>query len=187
MAHIFLSGEDDDIKIGNYIGDFVKGNQINNFPEKIRNGILLHRQIDHFTDTHPTVLESKKRLRPRYRHYSPVIVDMYYDHFLAANWNDYSEVELKQFTSQFYKLVWSRSDSLPDQVINLLTHMTSTDWLFHYKDLGGIDKALKGMSRRTKFNSGMAGAIEDLKEDYHLFLTEFQSFFPELIRHCSHD
>ncbi len=187
LAHLFLSGNDDDIKIGNYIGDFVKGNQLNKYPKGIRDGILLHRKIDHFTDNHPVVLESKKRLRPRYRHYAPVIVDMYYDHFLAANWKDYSYLELKQFTSGFYDLAWSKSDLLPDQVIHLLTHMSSTDWLFHYKDLEGIDRALKGMARRTKFHSGMDEAVRELEQSYQLFLNEFQQFFPELMNYCRYD
>ncbi len=184
LAHIFLSGNNDDLKIGNYIGDFVKGNQLNDFSKQIRNGIVLHRKIDLFTDTHPTVLKSKIRLRPKYRHYSPVIVDMYYDHFLAANWRDYSNVELKQFTTDFYSLAWSKSEALPGKVVNLLTHMSSTDWLYNYKETEGLDRALKGLSRRTQFKSGMENAVKDLEENYDSFLTEFRAFFPELIKHC---
>lgn len=184
LAHIFLSGDNDQIKIGNYIGDFVKGNQLNNYPIGIRNGIILHRRIDHFTDNHPIVLESKKRLRPTYRHYAPVIVDMYYDHLLAANWVDYSKLELKKFTTDFYDLAWSKSDVLPDTVINLLTHMSSTDWLYNYKYIAGLQKAMTGMSKRTKFESRMEESVKDLEKDYELFLQEFQQFFPELIAFC---
>lgn len=187
LAHLFLSGDDDDLKIGNYIGDFVKGNQLKKFPERIQKGIVMHRRIDEFTDNHPVVLQSKLRLRPKYRHYSPVIVDMFYDHYLAANWSDYSSHDLKGYTTGFYKMARLRSDEFPERVIDLLNHMSATDWLYHYKEIEGIGRALSGMARRTKFDSGMENSVEDLIEGYDNFLQEFQSFFPELIEYCNHD
>ena len=81
LAHIYLSGEDTPLMIGNFIGDFVKGNEYKNFPADIQNGVLLHREIDSYTDSHEIVLESKKRLREKYRHYSGVITDIFYDHY----------------------------------------------------------------------------------------------------------
>ena len=169
------------------MGDFVKGNQLLEYPQGIREGIILHREIDHFTDNHPVVIESKKRLRPKYRHYSPVIIDMYYDHFLATNWKQYSNEELDNFTNRFYDLARKNTHLLPEKVRNLLTHMSRTDWLYNYQFLEGLDQALKGMARRTRFQSGMEEAVEDLQLNYDLYLNEFEIFFPEIIKHCMHD
>ena len=166
------------------MGDFIKGSQLDEFPEKIRKGILLHRKIDTFTDSHPVVMQSKIRLRPKYRHYAPVIVDMYYDHFLARDWSNYSSQGLKDFTTAFYKMAWDNAALLPSRVLNLLKHMSSTDWLFHYKEIEGLSRALTGMARRTSFDSGMENATQDLVKDYDLYLEEFNQFFPELIAHC---
>ena len=109
---------------------------------------------------------------------------MYYDHFLAANWMKYSGQDLKAYTTEFYDIAWKNEEVLPDKAIHLLTHMSATDWLYHYQKFEGLHQALSGMSRRTKFNSGMENAIEDLKDHYHLYENEFHSFFPDLIAHC---
>jgi acyl carrier protein phosphodiesterase len=88
LAHLHLSGNNPNIMLGNFMGDFVKGKSYRQqYEPEIIKGIELHRSIDEFTDSHPVVTESKNRLRPTYRHYSGVIVDVFYDHFLAANWN----------------------------------------------------------------------------------------------------
>src|SRR4051812_44429809 len=106
LAHLYLSGDNDYVKLGNFIGDFVKGRNLNEqFPSGIARGIRLHRAIDEFTDSHPIVKKSKDRLRPAYRHYAPVIVDVFYDHFLARNWTRYSDTALADYAEQTYDLV----------------------------------------------------------------------------------
>ena len=105
LAHLFLSGENDDIIIGNFIADAVKGRYIEKYNEKIRYGIKLHREIDNYTDNHPVFKQSRKRLLHKYHKFSGVIVDMYYDHFLAVNWSDYSDENLEAFVSNAYKIL----------------------------------------------------------------------------------
>ncbi len=183
LAHLLLSGENDKVKIGNFIGDFVKGNQIENYEEDIQFGIRLHREIDSFTDSHPVVLKSKKRLRPTFGHYSPVIVDVFYDHFLAKNWSTFSSTDLKEFTVQFYQMISNYSSVIPQAVNNMLVYMSQKNWLYNYQFIDGIDRALTGMSKRTKFNSKMEVAALSLKENYAEFESEFHQFFPELQKH----
>lgn len=183
LAHLYLSGNNDSLKIGNFIGDFVKGNQISSHPKDIQKGIILHRKIDEYTDTHPIVLESKKRLRPKYRHYSPVIVDMFYDHFLAKNWTRYSDQHLKDFTGGFYRMAQKKSQLLPDKAVFVLHHMSKTDWLYNYQFIEGIDRALSGMVKRTKFESGMEHASNDLRNNYSAFEEEFEKFFQNIRNH----
>ncbi len=183
LAHIYLSGKNEKLIIGNFIGDFVKGNQMLSFEQEVMNGILLHREIDRYTDDHPVVLESKKRLWEKYHHYSPVIVDVYYDHFLAKNWHDYHDEPLKAFTEKFYKLLEDNKAMLPERVVRMLHYMKKDNWLYHYQTLEGIRQTLTGMSRRTKFESSLEKAHVDLEKNYALFEADFRIFFPKLIQH----
>ncbi len=180
LAHLFLSGDDESVMVGNFIGDFVKGSQLSDYPPEIQKGITLHRNIDHFTDQHPVVLESKVRLRSKFRHYAPVIVDVYYDHFLAKDWSLFSNVSLKDYTEKFYDIIGSYFDILPKGVIQMLSYMTRDNWLYNYQSIAGIDRALSGMSRRTKFDSKMEEAAQALELHYELYKSEFHRFFPDL-------
>ena len=182
LAHIYLSGDNPKIMVGNFIGDFVKGrNLLDQFEPEIAKGIELHRAIDEFTDHHPVVLESKKRLRPKYRHYAAVIVDVFYDHFLSRYWNNYHPELLLHFSSQTYLTIRSHWDILPEGVKHMLPYMMKDNWLLNYGELEGIERALSGMSRRTRHESRMEESIVDLREYYESFRREFESFFPDLI------
>lgn len=180
LAHIYLSGEIDNIKIGNFIADSVKGKKYLDYPIKIQQGIILHRHIDTFTDSHPIVKTSKKRLHPRYGHYDGVIIDILYDHFLAKNWLHYSKVFLNKYVHHFYDLLKSNHDSLPNKVQYLLPHMIRENWLYSYRSIEGIDKVLQGMNRRTQLKSQMHMAIEDLLLNYTAFESDFTEFFEKL-------
>lgn len=181
LAHLYLSGNNTGIRIGNFIGDFVKGRNLHErFEADIAKGIELHRSIDEFTDSHPVVSKSKDRLRPGYRHYAPVIVDMFYDHILARNWNDYHPTLLPDYVEEIYKLMEANRDKLPEPVQYMLPYMMRGNWLLSYATIEGIHRALSGMAQRTSFKSGMDHAVHDLKEHYANFEREFREFFPEL-------
>ncbi|OEY73985.1 acyl carrier protein phosphodiesterase [Salegentibacter salarius] len=180
LAHIYLSGDNDELKIGNFIADSIKGNQYLEYPPEIQKGIVLHRAIDTFTDTHPIVSKSVARLFDRYGHYSRVIVDILYDHFLAANWKDYSDIPLKIYTEDFYKLLQDNFEVLPKPVQNFLPYMIADNWLFNYRKIDGIEKILFQMNRRIKYRAKMHLAVEELREFYDEFENEFRMFFEEL-------
>lgn len=180
LAHAYLSGNDENIIVGNFIADHVKGSAVQRYPESIMAGISLHRRIDAFTDLHPVVRKSTARLKKDYGKYSGVIVDMFYDHFLAKNWKDYSEIPIKKFTSGIYRVMMSHFLILPPKTKRILPFMAADDWLAGYAHIEGLNMALNGMSRRTNFNSGMEHAVEALKKDYDLFLVEFRIFFDDL-------
>lgn len=185
LAHVYLSGNDEEVLVGNFIGDFVKGSQMKQYPSGIQKGIRLHRSIDHFTDTHEVVRKSKVRLREKFRHYAPVIVDVFYDHFLAKNWANYSKVPLMDYTQQFYERMKDHYKVIPAGVVRMLGYMAEGNWLFNYQFIEGIDRALTGMSRRTKFESKMEEATIALKNHYSDFQQEFNEFFPELQTHVN--
>lgn len=181
LAHCFLSGNQTDLLIGNFIADAVRGKQMLQFSEGIQQGILLHREIDYFTDVHPVVAATKSRLRPQYGKYAAVIGDMFYDHFLAANFPLFSSVPLGTFTAQTYSVLQASWDILPERVQHFLPHMIKHNWLLGYAKLNGIHQALSGLSRRTTFNSGMETAVLELEKNYRLYADEFLLFMPELI------
>lgn len=184
LAHIYLSGDDPNIQLGNFIGDFVKGrNLAEQFEASIAKGIELHRGIDEFTDKHPVVKQSKIRLREKYRHYAPVIVDIFYDHYLAKNWELYHKTFLPDFAEQTYKMILSREAILPEKVKWMMPYMIKQDWLTNYARIEGIARVLNGMSRRTPYESKMHEAVDDLQKHYAEFEKEFFEFFPELEKH----
>ncbi|MEM9075999.1 MAG: acyl carrier protein phosphodiesterase [Bacteroidota bacterium] len=181
LAHIYLSFNDPEITLGNFFADHVKGNKFKHFPERIQKGILLHREIDTFTDSHPIAKQSSKRLHKNYSHYSRVIVDIFYDHFLAKNWPQYSPVPLDEFVTDFYDLLQENFELLPLGTQRMMPYMISDNWLYNYANLDGITNVLNGMNRRTQNRSKMNFAIVDLKESYGAFEQEFTDFFKELI------
>lgn len=180
LAHIYLSGDNDFITIGNFIADSIKGKHYQNYPNAIKIGILLHRHIDTYTDAHPTVRQSTRRLHSRYGHYSGIIVDILYDHFLAKNWSQYSETPLDVYVDNFYELLEANYDILPMQIQKMLPYLLAENWLFNYSKIEGIQNVLNGMNRRTKNVSGMNRATDELITYYSEFETEFTSYFEEL-------
>lgn len=181
LAHIYLSFENDEITVGNFIADSIRGNKYRHLPKNIQRGILLHRAIDTYTDAHPTVRKSTKRLHKNYSHYSGVIVDIFYDHFLAKNWSTYSKTPLDEFVEAFYDLLEDNYNLLPDGIKRMMPYMIADNWIYNYAKLDGIGRVLNGMNRRTKNKSKMNFAIIDLEEHYDKFESEFTSFFEELI------
>lgn len=180
LAHLYLSGNQTERMIGNFIADHVKGKMIDRFPEKVREGILLHRMIDQFTDSHPVVEESKIRLRPLFHKYSPVIVDVFYDHFLARDWDTYHHQPLDEFSNEVYSLMQRHNAILPERTKGMLEYMQRQNWLLNYRLTEGIHRALSGMSRRTTFESGMEKATGFLETHYESFEKEFAEFFNDM-------
>lgn len=180
LAHIHLSGTNDQIKIGNFMADGIRGKQFVHFPVEIQKGILLHRAIDTFTDAHPLFRKSTKKLHSRYHHYAGVIVDLYYDHFLAKNWSDYNNEKLEDFAARFYKTLVAHSEILTAKTQKLLPYMIEQNWLASYQSISGLEHILRQMDNRTKNQSQMRYASEELIANYEEFEEEFSLFYEEL-------
>lgn len=181
LAHLYLSGDQPKIMIGNFIADFVKGrNLASRYEPLVVSGIELHRSIDHFTDTHSIVHQSKKRLAGKYRHYSAVIVDVFYDHFLSSKWNDYHPEPIEVFAAKAYKLMQDNPATLPEDLQMMLPYMVKGNWLVAYGTFDGMFQALTGIGKRTPYISNMNEAVNDLREQYDGFAADFTAFFPQL-------
>lgn len=180
LAHIYLSNNKPSIQIGNFIADSVKGKSYLKYPEEIQKGIILHRQIDWFTDNDEIVKKSKRRLHQRYGHYKGVIIDIFYDYFLAKNWKNYSDIPLKTYTHNFYKILNGQLEALPERVQYFSPFMIKNDWLTSYATYTGIEKVLIGMNKRTNEISQMHMAVIDLKSLHKEFEQDFTLFFEKL-------
>jgi acyl carrier protein phosphodiesterase len=182
LAHIYLSGDNEKIRIGNFMADSIKGKKYQKYPADIQKGIILHRAIDYYTDTHPVFRQSTQRLFSTYGHYSGIIVDIFYDHFLAAHWQNYSETALKEYTLEFYALLKDNYEILPSTVKNFLPYMIRDNWLLSYASLEGIEAVLSGLNKRTGSKSNMNRATHELKKYYSEFEEEFKIFFHDIIQ-----
>ncbi|OXB23995.1 ACP phosphodiesterase [Flavobacterium tructae] len=181
LAHIYLSGENDLIKIGNFMADGIRGKQFEHFPEDVQKGILLHRFIDTYTDSHDIFRQSTKRLHEKYHHYAGVIVDIVYDHFLAKNWEKYSDEKLDRFVNQFYKSLHENYPILTEKTQDMMPYMIKQNWLLSYQTVEGIHQILTQMDRRrSKNQSNMQFATAELKEFYPEFEREFTLFFEDM-------
>ena len=180
LAHIYLSGDNDLIKIGNFMADGIRGKHFESYPLEIQKGIILHRAIDTFTDAHPVFRQSTKRLHENYHHYAGVIVDVFYDHFLAKNWNTYSDEKLEDFVSRFYQSLQYNHIILSERTKGMMPYMIEHNWLVSYRTVEGINRILTQMDHRTKNESKMRFATNELSEFYIEFEKEFTEFFKEL-------
>ncbi|MFQ3173886.1 MAG: acyl carrier protein phosphodiesterase [Flavobacterium sp.] len=184
LAHIYLSGDNDLIKIGNFMADGIRGKHYETFPIEIQKGIILHRAIDTFTDAHPVFRTSTKKLHQRYHHYAGVIVDVFYDHFLSKNWANYSNENLDDYIQRFYRTLNDNREILTEKTIYLMPYMIKQNWLLSYQTVEGIDSILTQMDSRTKNQSKMRFASEELQESYLEFEQEFTVFFEDLRVHA---
>lgn len=181
LAHLYLAGDEPEALVGNLMGDFVKGPVPEELDERLRRGIVLHRRIDAFTDRHPIVGRSKRRLRPRFRRYGGILVDVFYDHFLARNWSRYSAVPLPAFARHVYRILEARYPELPARMQRSVAHMIANDLLLSYRELAGIERALRGIEGRLKRESGLHQALADLELNDAELGRDFEVFFPELV------
>ncbi|KEZ93327.1 acyl carrier protein phosphodiesterase [Nonlabens ulvanivorans] len=183
LAHIYLSGNDTELRIGNFIADSVRGKDFTMFPERVAQGIILHRHIDTFTDSHPIVKLSKDLIRSEYGHWSSVIVDLYYDHFLAANWADFHKEPLDIYVEQFYSDLKENYNILPEKVQKFLPYMVDQNWISSYATVDGISRIFHQMNHRTKNRSKMNFAPIELVKYYNEMERHFREFFEDLEFH----
>ena len=180
LAHAYLSFGQEEILVGNFIADFVRGKEIEKYPKKVQIGIQLHRAIDTYTDSHHLVKQVQSFLIPRFGHYSRVISDVFFDYFLAKNWNNYSDTVLEQFSLDSYGILSSYPQELPEAFCRMFHWMRTQNWLYAYREPVGIQAALDGLSRRARFDSKMNESTQVLWEKEEEIEALFFVFFQDL-------
>jgi len=183
LAHLFLSGNNEEIMVGNILADRSRGLIKKNLSEGILSGIKLHHEIDHYTDNHSVVALTKKRLNPDFGHYAPVITDIYYDHFLALHWDEYSDVSLDIFAKKCYSVLKKYKNIFPTNFQFALMYMRFRNLLVSYRTFDGVKFAFDKMSGRAVNSHNLHLAVDELKRNYSLYENEFIEFFDDLIKH----
>lgn len=185
LAHLLLSGDDREIRFGNFIGDAIKGKGYLDFPIQIQKGILLHRKIDTYTDHHPTIKNSKKLLNPIFSHYKGVIIDVFFDHFLSKNWHLYQEMDLDKFLQNFENDFQQFKGYLTEEKAVFYQKFLDKTFLYHYHSFEGIELTLKGLQNRIKNRVPLTEALSDLQIHYDALETDFYSFFRDIQSFCT--
>lgn len=180
LAHVLLAGSDPELRLGNFLGDFVTGSLAGlrgHYPEAVITGIGQHRRLDHFTDTHPVFNASRGRIDPGRRRVAGVIVDVGYDHFLTRHWPQFSDQPLPEFIDAFHGLLEARSDLLPARLRALLPRLVRENWLGSYGDLPGLGRTFTRMSGRLRRPELLLGAEAEIARSYEALEGEFHGFF----------
>ncbi len=183
LAHLYLSGDDVDIRLGNFIGDQVKGRYLNRYPDMVQKGIFIHRSIDFFTDNHPATHEVRLLFRDAYRKYAGVVVDVFFDHFLARYWPTFSPFPLNSFCRKFYYQMVQRYRDLPPIIRRHLPFLIQSNRLYSYQTIEGVGDAIEIMSTFTSLPDKTDFALDTLTVNYDFILEQFLKFFPELTYH----
>ncbi|MEW6494740.1 MAG: ACP phosphodiesterase [Cyanobacteriota bacterium] len=181
LAHLYLAEDSPESIIGNLLGDFIKGQRLSDYSEAIKRGIKFHQQVDIYTDSHPVFRQSKRLISSINGRYAGILIDVFYDHFLAKHWLIFSSVSLKEFSLKVYKILQVNEGILPDPLKRFLPTMIQRNLLMSYANIQGIDTALKKISLRVKRENNLGNAIEELINNYERLELDFYRFFPQLI------
>ena len=182
LAHFYLSGNNDEVLFGNFIGDLVKGKQWKTYRKEVQKGILLHRFIDDFIDKHPLARNSRKRIRSSFGITSAVVLDIYFDHFLSINWMNYNDITLEEFS----KITFDRLRPFKNEMTGfypiMIDKMESESWINSYKSISGTAFVLERMSKRVRFENNWNIAEQVLRDNYEGLQEDFEGFFPDMIK-----
>jgi acyl carrier protein phosphodiesterase len=183
LAHACLAEGSDHAIVGSLMGDFVKGPLAGGrYGAELTRALMLHRRIDTYTDGHDVVRESRHRVSPTRRRFSGIMVDMFYDHFLARRWDEYNDMPLERFTARIYSALREHHALLPERLRDMAPRMAAADLLGSYRYAESIGLALDRMGQRLKRGNVLVGSAEELLEHYDAFDADFRTFFPDLVR-----
>lgn len=180
LGHIYLTGSDKELLLGNFMADSIKGKSYTKYPENIQKGILFHRFIDSYTDNHPAFRNSTAKLHADFSHFSGVLVDVFYDHFLAKNWQDFHSTPIDKFAQEFYAFMEKRYDLMTPKMQYIFPYMKNNNWLVRYTTIEGIKKTLSEMGGRIGKEYKLEKSVKNLERDYASFEKDFEIFFADI-------
>lgn len=181
LAHLYVSTLDEDFLTGSFIADCVKGRAIELLPVATQQGVVVHRLLDGFTDSHVAFREACERIKPDLGRWSAVVTDILFDHFLALRWGDFSTIPLPSFANYCYQILIHRIEWLPSKSRQILPYITEDDWLTNYSNFDFLRRVFTGMHRRTSLKSTMPAAVDSLLNNYQELSDCFDRLFPDAI------
>jgi acyl carrier protein phosphodiesterase len=188
LSHIYLAdGLNKKILLGNFLGDFVRKADEKHYEKSIQQGIHMHRKLDSFTDSHPVFLRSRGRISDMNRRYSGVLIDMFYDHFLARDWTSYSDIPLNKYAEDFYELLRENQSILPARLLRAMPYIIRDNWLLSYSRISGISQAVNNLARRFESSRRpMHRPVDELINNYKGLEEDFKEFFPQAVKYAKH-
>ncbi len=183
LAHTLLSGQNEDLILGNFLADIVRKNEHDDLPPNYMIGFELHKAIDEFTDSHEAVKNITKILRPNHRKYAPVVSDILMDYVLGQCWQNYSDEALQNFADRRYSIISNNIESFPERTRPIISKMVNGNFLIKYTTLDGLMFTFEKIQEAARFPSDFTQAVEDLEENYEAMHTEFNLFFPDIVKH----
>ncbi|WP_266170266.1 ACP phosphodiesterase [Dyella subtropica] len=181
LAHALLAGDDEGLRLGGLMGDFVHGRpDPERFPARVIDGIRLHRAIDVFTDAHPEVVAARALLPAPYRRYGGILLDMWFDHDLARDFSRWSAQPLDVYSDELRDLLHRHDALLPEGLRGFRGYMDAHDLPAGYADRVEMERAFRGLSGRLRRENPVASAMPVLIERDEPLQVHFEAFFPQL-------
>lgn len=181
LAHLWLAPPDPQVRAGALLGDFARGLDLQTLPARAREGLLHHRAIDRFTDAHPAFAQSRARVQAPLRRFSAVLVDVFYDHFLAAGWRELGDGRpLAAFTAEVYAQLRAQEPLLPQPLRAALPRMIGSDWLAKCRTDAGVGAVLSRIAARLRRPVPLADAVADLQQQRAALAADFAAFWPDV-------
>ncbi|NND31733.1 MAG: DUF479 domain-containing protein [Saprospiraceae bacterium] len=184
LAHTYLSFESPGLIVGNYLGDFIRNKDLAVLPVDIKNGVLLHRAIDSYTDRHEMVKKGTSLLHNSMGKYAPVVLDIYFDFLLSKRWSDFNDDALSDYCLLPYRVLMAHEKFMSERIANRMNRMVADRWLENYQSYEGIARVFRFLAKRVRFKSNLINAPHILKEMEAPLEEVFMVFFPDLISHC---
>lgn len=186
LAHIHLADNNDENILGNFLGDFVNKSLEEGFNESIKQGIIMHKKLDTFTDSHLEFIKSRERISKVNRRLAGVLIDIFYDHFLAKNWNEYSEIPLEEYADNFYRILKDFSYCLPDKLTRRMSYIIEENWLLSYRNISGIEITVDRIAKRfAGTRHPLINPIDELINNYESLENDFRCFYPSAIEYAN--
>ncbi|MFT5779421.1 MAG: acyl carrier protein phosphodiesterase [Crocinitomicaceae bacterium] len=183
LGHLYFSNGDHQLMHANLLGDFVKGSDLSMYPAEIEKGIRLHREIDHYVDHHPVVLETIHELYIPLPKVAGIAIDLYFDHVLSKRWTDYHEVPLTEFIQGFYESKIEYEEVYSPKYLYMLEKMRKKNWLEQYQYMSGLTKACQGVSRRISFPNSLTEGPAVFTDFEEKIVKTFITFMKDAIPH----
>ena len=182
LAHAFLSNNDEELLIGNFIADHLRGNNFTGLSQRVIEGVLLHRKIDSFTDEHADFKKSKRIFYNGFEKYSGILIDIYFDYFLAKDFSKYSDISLPEFSKKVYSIYSDNQDLLPKSSSRFLEYVIQNNVYLSYSRIQGIETVLNHLSHRIKHRVQLDDSVKIFKENEAELQNNFDAFFRDILQ-----
>lgn len=181
LAHTLFAQGDSDRIVGQFCGDFVRGSDLSEFPPGIQLGIRRHRRIDAFTDRHPAVRASLTVFEPPVRRFAGIVADVVFDHYLARDWDSYSDMPLHEHVEHVHSALNENRHTLPPTLQRFATFLQRENVLLGNLDYSGVELTLQRLAARSERFSPIADGADIARREETTLLNAFNTFFPELL------